>query len=241
MPATATQAVLDTPAAEFRLPATDGKTYAPDPGHLHREGRRPDYVGRPCGGPSRDRGASLGGNGEGHPLTQNRLAKLLRPLGIAPDTIRISDKTAKGYFAHRFRDAFERFCPEAGSQPSHRNSADEIRTTGAFQTVTEDRDVTVAKCEKPNNDAGCDGVTVVKSVFGENAQVPLWRSCPAPTSGICRWISSTLERTGGHARTTASRSWERSRRGAHAPSCCRRERGPCLTAMPCFRRRNPRT
>ena len=27
MPATATQAVLDTPAAEFRLPATDGKTY----------------------------------------------------------------------------------------------------------------------------------------------------------------------------------------------------------------------
>ena len=30
MPATATQAVLDTPAAEFRLPATDGKTYALD-------------------------------------------------------------------------------------------------------------------------------------------------------------------------------------------------------------------
>ena len=30
MPATTTQAVLDTPAAEFRLPATDGKTYALD-------------------------------------------------------------------------------------------------------------------------------------------------------------------------------------------------------------------
>ena len=30
MPATATQAVLDTPAAEFRLPATDGRTYALD-------------------------------------------------------------------------------------------------------------------------------------------------------------------------------------------------------------------
>ena len=30
MPATAAQAVLDTPAAEFRLPATDGKTYALD-------------------------------------------------------------------------------------------------------------------------------------------------------------------------------------------------------------------
>jgi len=30
MPATATQAVLDMPAAEFRLPATDGKTYALD-------------------------------------------------------------------------------------------------------------------------------------------------------------------------------------------------------------------
>jgi hypothetical protein len=30
MAATATPIVLDTPAAEFRLPATDGKTYALD-------------------------------------------------------------------------------------------------------------------------------------------------------------------------------------------------------------------
>jgi len=30
MAATATQVVLDTPAPEFRLPATDGKTYALD-------------------------------------------------------------------------------------------------------------------------------------------------------------------------------------------------------------------
>jgi hypothetical protein len=30
MAKTATQIVLDTPAAEFRLPATDGKTYAVD-------------------------------------------------------------------------------------------------------------------------------------------------------------------------------------------------------------------
>jgi hypothetical protein len=30
MAAAATQAVLDMPAAEFRLPATDGKTYALD-------------------------------------------------------------------------------------------------------------------------------------------------------------------------------------------------------------------
>jgi hypothetical protein len=30
MSATATQAVLETPAVEFRLPATDGKTYALD-------------------------------------------------------------------------------------------------------------------------------------------------------------------------------------------------------------------
>ena len=47
MPATATQAVLDTPAAEFRLPATDGKTYALDDvaqrsavGRQHRTRRR---------------------------------------------------------------------------------------------------------------------------------------------------------------------------------------------------------
>ena len=44
------------------------------------------------------------------PLNQNRLARMLKPLGIAPETIRIGEETLKGYFVHVFDDAFERFC-----------------------------------------------------------------------------------------------------------------------------------
>jgi len=40
MATTATQVVLDTPAAEFRLPATDGKTYALDDVAAKKHGRR---------------------------------------------------------------------------------------------------------------------------------------------------------------------------------------------------------
>src|ERR1700680_5148462 len=62
MAATATQVILDTPAAEFRLPATDGKTYpldavAGEKGHVGRlhlqplplcqSGDRPHGCGRP--------------------------------------------------------------------------------------------------------------------------------------------------------------------------------------------------
>jgi hypothetical protein len=112
------------------------------------------------------------------PLTQNRLAKLLRPLRIAPETIRIEDKTAKGYLAHRFTDAFARFCPEGGSQPSQRNKADEQRTSEAFQTVTSDPDVTVQKCEKSNNDGLRYGITVEKGGAGartRNGPPPAYR------------------------------------------------------------------
>ena len=59
------------------------------------------------------------------PLTANRLAKMLRSLGIGPDTIRVGDKTPKGYFAHRFKDAFARFCPEGVSED--RNTATKSR------------------------------------------------------------------------------------------------------------------
>jgi putative DNA primase/helicase len=105
------------------------------------------------------------------PLTQNRLAKMLRPLDIIPDTIRIGDTTAKGYFAHRFRDAFARFCPEGGFEPSHRNNADGTRVSEAFQTVTDEGNVTVRKCEKSNNDGLCCGVAVQKGVSGEEREV----------------------------------------------------------------------
>lgn len=47
-----------------------------------------------------------GGKERDKPITQNGLARLLKP--IAPDTVRIADEQAKGY-RHQFEDAFERY------------------------------------------------------------------------------------------------------------------------------------
>jgi hypothetical protein len=51
----------------------------------------------------------------GKPITQNSLAKLLKPFWIFPDSVRTSaTKTPKGYQLAHFRDAFDRYL---GGQP----------------------------------------------------------------------------------------------------------------------------
>jgi putative DNA primase/helicase len=50
----------------------------------------------------------------GKPITPNGLARLLQPFGIAPESIRIGDRTPKGYQLARFQDAFARYLPQQG-------------------------------------------------------------------------------------------------------------------------------
>jgi Protein of unknown function (DUF3631) len=47
------------------------------------------------------------------PLSKHQLARLLRPFGIQPTTIRVGDKTIKGYFAAQFEDALLRYGPRS--------------------------------------------------------------------------------------------------------------------------------
>lgn len=49
----------------------------------------------------------------GKPITQNALARLLSPLRITPESVRIGDSTPKGYLLARFDDAFSRYLPAA--------------------------------------------------------------------------------------------------------------------------------
>jgi hypothetical protein len=60
------------------------------------------------------------------PLTQNGLARMLKPLGIGPDKIGPETKRLSGYRRHRFRDAFARFLP-----PGIRTERDEMGTGSA--------------------------------------------------------------------------------------------------------------
>jgi Protein of unknown function (DUF3631) len=104
------------------------------------------------------------------PLTTNGLARRLKPLAIAPGQIRFSDNdNRKGYRLTQFEEAFTRYLPpEGGSQPKQRNKCDEMGTSSGSATETAERDVSVGKCEKPNNDGLCFGVSVGKGGNGDS-------------------------------------------------------------------------
>ena len=107
----------------------------------------------------------------GKPLSQNQLARLLKPLGIAPEVIRIRTETARGYMLVQFAEAFERYLSQEGAP--NRNTATYSDGTGPsapFQTVTPESDVTVENCKKPNNDGTCCDVTVAEGGNRDEAQ-----------------------------------------------------------------------
>jgi len=76
---------------------------------------------------------------EGKPLTQNQLARALKPIGIGPENIREGDKVPKGYFLARFDDAFARYlAPEGAFKPLQRYNADEMGASSAFKPLHAD-------------------------------------------------------------------------------------------------------
>jgi Protein of unknown function (DUF3631) len=105
------------------------------------------------------------------PLTQNRLARLLKPLPVIPENIHIGDKVPKGYVLKRFEEAFARYLPSEGaSEPLNRSNADETGTSEPFQTATDQPDVAVRKCEKSANDGHWSGRADEKGEPGQNAR-----------------------------------------------------------------------
>jgi hypothetical protein len=50
----------------------------------------------------------------GKPITANGFARLLAPFAIVPDSIRVGDRTPKGYQLAHFEDAFGRYLPREG-------------------------------------------------------------------------------------------------------------------------------
>ena len=106
------------------------------------------------------------------PLTQNGLARRLKPLAITSENIRIGDKVPKGYLLVWFREAFSRYLESEGaSEPLQRHNADEMGTSAGFQTATADPDVAVGKCEKSANDGPRSGVADEKGDVGGSVHV----------------------------------------------------------------------
>jgi hypothetical protein len=95
--------------------------------------------------------AELGRNHK--PLTQNGLARLLKPLGIGPGNVGPENSRARGYKREQFQDAFERYLAPEGASEVHRcTECDGIRVSRISEVRSPDDGCAVSKCEKPNND-----------------------------------------------------------------------------------------
>jgi putative DNA primase/helicase len=95
------------------------------------------------------------------PLTQNQLARFLKPLGIT--TVRGRPAPGeKPYWVYEpsfFNEAFSRFL---SPQPEQQNNADGMGTSSDFATGTSDDLFRMQNDEKPNNDGACSGVPDAK-------------------------------------------------------------------------------
>jgi hypothetical protein len=124
------------------------------------------------------------------PITKNKLAYRLDRFGVRSGTIRIGERTAKGYYRHQFVEPWARYLPQTLGhppfEPSQRNNADDIGTSSMFQNVTQNVTasspgletsqietsqkpdvtfrVTFQDCEKPAPDVVCDDVTICRGV-----------------------------------------------------------------------------
>jgi putative DNA primase/helicase len=102
------------------------------------------------------------------PLSPNQLARLLRPFGIVTNlTIRIGQKTAKGYQHSQFEEVWARYIADhPPDDRSQGNNACAAGISATFRKVTPDDDVTDRKCEKPPSDGACYRVTDQKGDNG---------------------------------------------------------------------------
>jgi hypothetical protein len=102
----------------------------------------------------------------GKPLTPSRLARLLRGYLISPHSIRIAEKTPKGYEREDFRDAFLRYLrimDAFGPQSATAQKSNTDAGSGGFSKRNMELGVAGREHEIPNENAACGGVAVSQS------------------------------------------------------------------------------
>jgi Protein of unknown function (DUF3631) len=106
----------------------------------------------------------------GKPLTQNKLARLLKPLAITVELV--GKDRVRSYKRERFEEAFERYLrPKGGSNRSTAPNADEMDTSEPSQSAHPGNGRADWKREKPNNDGEKSGRAVAKGDIGEKTHV----------------------------------------------------------------------
>ena len=97
---------------------------------------------------------------KGFPITPRQLANKLKAYDIHSKTIRIGDDTAKGYEKDQLTEAFSRYIPSSPPFPSVTASQPApVKDLRAFQSVTQEDDVTDRNLSKPTPVKDCYVVT----------------------------------------------------------------------------------
>jgi hypothetical protein len=107
------------------------------------------------------------------PLTQNGLARLLKPLGIGPGNVGPENSRARGYKCAQFEDAFERYLAPEGLSEVHRcTGPDEIRVSRTSEPHSQKDGCAVEKCEKPYNGGPLGTCALSNGGNGQSTQRP---------------------------------------------------------------------
>ena len=127
------------------------------------------------------------------PMTQNKLARLLKPLAIPPELI--TDRRIAGYRLARFDEAFARYLgPEGVSNLSPSPNPTTTGVSDRFATSRPENPREVSKSQKPNNDGLRRGGEVAK---GGNGQTRANRFSAEALEDTAEWYLGVLRRRRG--------------------------------------------
>lgn len=101
----------------------------------------------------------------GKPITANRVARFLKPLGIAPQQLWIGGEKTRGYELHQFAEAFDRYLSpqQGGSNRSTGRNAMDVGLLDGSQPVGPESAYRLESVEKPNNDGLPTGLPVAEA------------------------------------------------------------------------------
>jgi len=99
------------------------------------------------------------------PITVVQIARLLKRHAVSPGTIRVDDRTPKGYRLDQFKNTFARYLPPF--QPQHRHNPQKTAENRPFQGATLTPDVAVRNPPKPAVALGCGNVADENGISGD--------------------------------------------------------------------------
>jgi hypothetical protein len=89
----------------------------------------------------------------GKPLSPGKLARLLKPFEVSPETVRLGDKTPRGYLVEQFQEAFRRYLrAETSSSPYNTPQSATLQQTAGSPSVFNDLASDSEDSSKCNND-----------------------------------------------------------------------------------------